>query len=255
MPFQIACPGCQRKYKLADDLRGKPIKCKQCGKAFKIPVAQPVKQVAGQPPAASNQKAPFGLEPLKNESDLFADASPALKHDPLGNHVVANPGFAAVDPSMFAPQQDEEDASDSLYYNPAVGELTAQMARDDEAYFNPKLNFLPAIIAACLLGGVAMLTLVLTVLAPALGFVGMLLMFLVAGGTMFAGEIWLLVRIKNHPYEGDKFMTYFFIAWLRYGFLYQYWRQQKDVGTFYYIAIGGILTTAAMIFIVGTLAG
>ena len=35
MPFQIGCPHCQRNYTLADEMRGKAIRCKDCGKAFK----------------------------------------------------------------------------------------------------------------------------------------------------------------------------------------------------------------------------
>jgi predicted Zn finger-like uncharacterized protein len=129
MPVVIACPKCQTKYQLSDEMLGRAIKCKSCGTVFKTkrpasssatspaagqkpgtrPAAGSTKPAsgaarptrpAGQPrpsaPAVSGADlAKFGLDgPLRRQADLFAGAanSPARGPDMLGN-LAADPGF------------------------------------------------------------------------------------------------------------------------------------------------------------------
>lgn len=46
--IKFACPACQKAYQVADELAGKRIKCKACGKAVQIP-QRTAPQAAGQP--------------------------------------------------------------------------------------------------------------------------------------------------------------------------------------------------------------
>ncbi|MEW6354717.1 MAG: tetratricopeptide repeat protein [Planctomycetota bacterium] len=54
MPIQTMCPQCSQPYNLKDDLAGKTVKCKKCGRTFTIPKAGPPSAT----PPAQPQPAP-----------------------------------------------------------------------------------------------------------------------------------------------------------------------------------------------------
>ena len=88
----IACPKCQRQYKVKGDPTGKSVKCASCQHTFKAAV-QKVAQSSG----AGAQQAAAGVGgPMTSQPGLFPDVVPGGP-DPLGNHVVQDPGFADVD--------------------------------------------------------------------------------------------------------------------------------------------------------------
>ena len=39
MAIRIACPDCESPMRLADEMRGKQVRCKKCKTAFRIPAA------------------------------------------------------------------------------------------------------------------------------------------------------------------------------------------------------------------------
>ena len=104
MSVVVACPKCQKKYKLPEKMLCKAIKCPSCNATFKVPAPAAGKQ-PGQPKAAAQPRDPqgdpatmkrLGLEgTIQKDPDLFAGAV-AGGSDPLANHVVADPGFAKV---------------------------------------------------------------------------------------------------------------------------------------------------------------
>jgi uncharacterized membrane protein YhaH (DUF805 family) len=110
-----ACPKCQKKYRIAAQNVGKPMKCPACQTAFKaiaVPVprqamaptgpAQPAPRSPAPVPHAGPAASPaewkrLGLEgPLAPAPSLFPAGVPSGP-DPLANHVVMDPGFAQVD--------------------------------------------------------------------------------------------------------------------------------------------------------------
>ena len=135
MPLTVACPGCQSKYSLPDELLGKKIKCKKCGKAFatkpksKSPSAgnrsprqaaapsrsRPATRTASGP--AASELAKLGIDgPLGRQPDIFDTAPPPGKGDPLRNHVLEDPGFgeSSTTKRKVRPEQtgDDDDLSD-----------------------------------------------------------------------------------------------------------------------------------------------
>jgi hypothetical protein len=60
MTIQVKCRGCGRSYRLRDDLAGRRLKCKDCGKAMQVPAAdddQFEDEFEGLPPA-TRRKSP-----------------------------------------------------------------------------------------------------------------------------------------------------------------------------------------------------
>jgi hypothetical protein len=66
MPIQTACPKCERDYALADTLKGKYVKCKDCAHVFLVePVAPRTQVPAKTRPAAATTTAPQPPAPRK----------------------------------------------------------------------------------------------------------------------------------------------------------------------------------------------
>ena len=122
MPAKIACPKCSKKYTLPDSALGKPVKCKECGTAFRTrkpgatdqspaanrpatPRARPSKPAQPKPDQQDNSELKqFGLEGgFQKQVDIFG-APPSPKAGAgLGNF--AEEGFGeAVDPIVLGPE-------------------------------------------------------------------------------------------------------------------------------------------------------
>jgi len=139
MPLVVACPKCNAKFKLPDELIGKPIQCKACQARFQV--GQPRKALPGQPagkagtavatstitPEQRAEMARLGVDgPLQSRPDLFA-GGPISPADPLANHVVQDPGFAgsanraqAKEEASQQDEQDEQDEYSAVFVNPAI---------------------------------------------------------------------------------------------------------------------------------------
>ena len=106
MPLVVTCPQCNAKFKLPDQLVGKPVQCKACQARFQV--GKPRKalpdQSAGKAgtavttrvvsPEQRAEMAKLGIDgPLQPRPELFG-SGPISPADPLANHVVEDPGFA-----------------------------------------------------------------------------------------------------------------------------------------------------------------
>ena len=220
MPAVIACPQCQTKYQIPDNVLGKQIKCKSCGVAFpaKVPVAtaqvanrpaasQPTaRQNPGRPQPSAAEFAKLGLDgPLRRQPDVFAGVAPLPRQAPdmLGNHA-ADPGFADI----AMPNQEGEAQSgrpDELaeifqnpYLSPSAGKGKSRYAGDSN-YKYGSLKIFAILISIgvaihCVLSltGTAVVTLFMpsqeaiksassdAMASSVLYFVGLLFVFLVA---------------------------------------------------------------------------
>jgi predicted Zn finger-like uncharacterized protein len=56
MPIQTSCPHCDQTYSLADNLEGKKVRCKSCGKSFTVTGEAP-QQAVRKPPSGARQAA------------------------------------------------------------------------------------------------------------------------------------------------------------------------------------------------------
>ena len=128
MPTAVACPKCKTKYSLPDQLLGKPVKCKSCNTMFKVapPAAAGAAQQPARKPAATvpqvNQAelAQMGLDgPINRQPELFGEIPPPQAGNPLGNHVVVDPGFAEIE-SDVGNEEPGEDPITSIFQNPAL---------------------------------------------------------------------------------------------------------------------------------------
>ncbi len=269
MPFQIVCPGCQKKYNLADEVRGKTIRCKDCSKVFKIPAAtprsvsqsastpaagQPQQQAAAPPrPAPAQVAQPVGT-PLRNENDLFSGAAPNQQFDPLGNHVIHDPGFVQVNPAKYAKPPEDDFDSDSLFYNPATADLIkkVEQARED-AGREHRLFWLPTMLGGSCVAGAFATAIPLLFVSEVAAVVGAVICLLPSLFVSIAADIWLLVIIyRNKP---DQFVLSLFIAFFRYQYLSKHWEKYRDLGTFYTAGVLGCFGTVALFFIIRMMYG
>ena len=136
MPLVVACPKCNAKFKLPDQLIGKPIQCKACQARFQV--GKPRKalpdQSAGKAgtavatstitPEQRAEMARLGVDgPLQSRPDLFA-GGPISAADPLANHVVQDPGFAGsanrAEVEEKASQQADQEEYSAVFVNPAI---------------------------------------------------------------------------------------------------------------------------------------
>jgi len=133
MPAVVACPKCKAKYKLPDQMVGKPVQCKACQTRFQV--GQPRKALpdksagtAVAPKAISpEQRAEMGKlgidGPLQSRPDLFG-GGPISAADPLANHVVEDPGFGGygieTNQAEEASVEEEQDDYAAVFVNPAI---------------------------------------------------------------------------------------------------------------------------------------
>jgi hypothetical protein len=80
MPIAIACPGCSKRYDLADEFAGKTAKCKQCGQVFKIPV--PAWAGAPKAPATLPERSSAPARPTPTRSAPLPAATRAPAPSP-----------------------------------------------------------------------------------------------------------------------------------------------------------------------------
>lgn len=104
MPVTIACPKCQKKFQLPDAMRGKKVKCSQCGTAFRTAPAAakpPMAAVAsGDLPRLSDAElSQYGiLGNLQRPPEIFTDGPPPPQAVAgLGNFAGEDPGFGGDD--------------------------------------------------------------------------------------------------------------------------------------------------------------
>ena len=263
MPFQVVCPGCQKKYNLADEVRGKTIRCSACSKTFRTPpAAQPAPAAPAVPnqgqrvaaPPRPGQPTQQGNTPLRNENDLFAGAQPNPQFDPLGNHVIHDPGFVQVDPSKYAKPAESELDDDSLFYNPATADLLKKVEEArDEASREHRLFWLPTMIGGSWVAGAFATAIPLLFLNETAAVIGAIICLFPSIIVSIAADIWLLVIIYRN--DNDRFILSLFIAFFRYQYLSQHWERYRDLGTFYAAGVLGCVGTTALFFIIGAVYG
>jgi hypothetical protein len=86
MPIQTSCPSCAKGYNLADAMKGKHVKCKNCAHVFLVgPVAAKTYTPAKSPTATTTSKGPGAPAPKKTSpkpaDDDIVDVLPADDED------------------------------------------------------------------------------------------------------------------------------------------------------------------------------
>ena len=131
MPVAVACPKCQKKFNLPEQMLGRPVKCSACGAQFKTPARARVssapnpKVMAAH--AAAQKKAhelkQMGVEGLiQRAPDVFDGAGPVNGNiDPLANHLIEDPGFSDVNfESAARDTSQSENPYATMFENTAV---------------------------------------------------------------------------------------------------------------------------------------
>ena len=125
MPVAIACPNCQTKYSIQEALLGRQVKCRECGSVFETQapkIATPQQSATTTPNRitgssqvggpSDQELAAAGLTGTIAGSQALFEARPTSGMDPLGNHVVQDPGFGQ---SKFRAKKEEPTSEDVGY--------------------------------------------------------------------------------------------------------------------------------------------
>src|SRR5262245_52375533 len=89
MPVKTACPACHAPYTLADSVRGKNVRCKQCQEVFAVPAVsdpelaiRPEAGPATRPAGAARVRGGAAPPPLAAE-DTRTDQLPRRRREPV----------------------------------------------------------------------------------------------------------------------------------------------------------------------------
>lgn len=150
----FACPKCGKKLRVKAALAGKPAACPSCQTRFRVPMPKPATSNAATSNAATSGAAtsPASSSPsadstrhnptlaanpelglgsgLRNENDLFRDVEAAPNHpnfNPLGNHVVDDPGFFTGEEAQ-EPVRTETD-EEGFARNPLIVQMEQEQER------------------------------------------------------------------------------------------------------------------------------
>ena len=167
MPAVVACPKCKKKYKLPDNMLGKGVKCTECATQFKAaaPNAKQSPQPDRRQMAAAQQARAKKAQDLKalgvsgtieRPADIFSGSAMTGTPDPLGNHVIQDPGFGEGAEQTVAPKQTEEPDNPhaSMLSNPALAKKkkkkVAKQAKTGggRSFFGAKACFVLAALTA-----------------------------------------------------------------------------------------------------------
>ncbi len=94
MPIQLACPGCSKQFRVADEHAGKKVKCPGCQTVFQVPLPQaeaPPPNFAAQPAASAPQPMADAQQPMHRPSPYAANPHAAQVGDappkPMGDEL------------------------------------------------------------------------------------------------------------------------------------------------------------------------
>ena len=140
MPVAVACPKCKKKYNLPENMLGKPVKCTSCQATFKTPATvggaagraqtkvDPRQQAAARKRQLEMQQKAKELKqlgvdgPLQRAPDVF-DGLGQMRGtpDPLGNHMIDDPGFGEVKYTASGEVEvEDDDPMAAMFDNPAL---------------------------------------------------------------------------------------------------------------------------------------
>ena len=144
----VGCPKCKKKYKLSEKMLGKTVQCSDCKTKFKTAAAAKSKKseaakatggkrrkkkkssATGDKPAGASEASlkDVGLSGKMNpQLDLFSQPIPDKRTpNPLGNHVLEDPGFGSAHMGDDDDLEDEVEVDDDmkqLLANPALKSL------------------------------------------------------------------------------------------------------------------------------------
>ncbi len=133
----VACPQCRRQYQVQGDPTGKAMKCPACQTVFRPGAAQPA---AAAPTQTREQQKRMQAEqdamdvavPAGVPNQLFPNEPLPPNVDPLGNHVVTDPGFAEVDLEEIRRQRELEDRKGRLANAFEASSSLAKMQEEEE---------------------------------------------------------------------------------------------------------------------------
>jgi len=140
----VGCPKCNKKYKLADEMLGKTVRCSSCQTPFKAGAGgkpksgdaakaaarkrrreKPAGAGDGMTQASEASLKDVGLSGQMNpQFDLFSQPIPDKRAaNPLGNYVLEDPGFGQAGDDDDEDEDDRDEISDDkkiLLSNPAL---------------------------------------------------------------------------------------------------------------------------------------
>ena len=246
MAFIINCPQCQQQYQLGEQLLGKAIRCKNCNAAFRLPAQVPASAAAaaGQPNPAQPVAQPAGAA----NDPLFKAAGAPAAHDPLGNHIVVDPGFADVDPSQFVKKSDEP--ADPLFTNQAVLDSQSvqealRQSQEPEYWDSESVSFWRTHTPWVFLIGAVVLAIV-SIIAFSMDDGAPIIIGCMIGFGIVANIYEFVFLAKINQRTPDEFMSYLFVPFYQFHYIAKYWHFSKhkvlvQVALTILMLIGGLI--------------
>jgi hypothetical protein len=159
MPANIACPKCQTRYQIPDNVMGKTIACKKCGTKFlaaanegvKVGVTATAASAAPRRQAVANRRysegasaealARLGLDgPIRRQADPLSDDLVPPPKDILGNYA-ADPGFLTPPTEVSRSRVSATKKDDELIENPYAKEIEATRKKRRQFQGEPGYEF------------------------------------------------------------------------------------------------------------------
>ena len=268
MPIAFACPDCGKKYRVNEKMAGKTAKCQGCGKTIKVPSPKATSAAAAKPapkaeaPKPAKEAAPdgkeFGLAGIESEGDFFEGASAAQRGNPLGEQVIEDYGFAAVE--VKESPKESSSSGNEFSANPLMQEIqqaTAPVAVASEpAKKKGNLFLSPAMLVLypTLLG--LFVTGIVGIFIPAAGALLSLLLMLFAIAVNFGAGIWGLVKAYNNSKDNIvEFVLYLLIGPYQLYYWIKYWSVMKGVVGLMGVAFLGLFGSGLLMALFGAMAG
>ena len=278
--ISFACQKCGRKLKVKAELAGKQAKCPGCGNPLRVPTPKgaatksattnrsakekPQQVAAGPAKTKQAEQDEFGLGRLGGgEDELFGGATPTpanAKHNPLANHVVADPGFAHTD-HMISDTPKGGDSEEGFARNPLLVQMEKEQeaARQQQATLqslhttkssdNPLKS--PTVLVGLLFGIMIFVVAIVgfSVNAGVGAFLAVLVMMAASAGSLGV-QIWGLVLVAKTADEnkGLHIVLFLFIPFYNLIYTFKNWQAMKGYfGCLCVIVVTSMLASGLMV--------
>ncbi len=248
MPIAVACPKCQKKYNLPDNMMGRQVKCPACGSPFQVParkqpVVDPRQAAVQQKKRAEMQQREMELRKMgvagtiQRAPDVF-EGLPQMQGtaDPLANYQIEDPGFAEVNYTRTETTDinDSDDPMAGMFENPAIEKSKKKKTKkrknkktESPYYLEPWFWFTALFLP--LYGLLALLCWTQAISYDTALILGVTTLALNGLASIALGVFGIILIYRNTPSVAQVLLCWFIPFYLFY-YLSKHWEPMKSFG-------------------------